>query len=63
MDWDRDGELLAIIQDRSGTIFLWDANTRKTNQLDTNMKELTFLRWSVNGMLVRPSDAWSLALA
>ncbi|NXS47685.1 WDR19 protein, partial [Balaeniceps rex] len=37
MDWDKDGDTLAIITDKSGAIFLWDANTNKTSQVDSGM--------------------------
>ncbi|KAJ6655392.1 hypothetical protein lerEdw1_005450 [Lerista edwardsae] len=37
MDWDRDGDTLAIIADKSSSIYLWDANTNKTSLVDTNM--------------------------
>lgn len=38
MDWDKDGDTLAIITDKSSTIFLWDANTNKTSQVDSGMR-------------------------
>ncbi|XP_053560025.1 WD repeat-containing protein 19 [Bombina bombina] len=47
MDWDKDGNTLAIIADKSSSIYLWDPNTTKTNQLDSGMREqLSFLLWS-----------------
>lgn len=38
MDWDKDGDTLAIITDKSSTIFLWDAITNKTSQVDSGMR-------------------------
>lgn len=38
MDWDKDGDTLAIITDKSSTIFLWDAITNKTSQIDSGMR-------------------------
>lgn len=38
MDWDKDGDTLAIITDKSSTIFLWDAITSKTSQVDSGMR-------------------------
>ena len=38
MDWDKDGDTLAIITDKSSAIFLWDANTNKTSQVDSGMR-------------------------
>eukprot|EP01006_Ploeotia_vitrea_P030251 TRINITY_DN62715_c0_g1_i1.p1 TRINITY_DN62715_c0_g1~~TRINITY_DN62715_c0_g1_i1.p1 ORF type:complete len:1401 (+),score=199.79 TRINITY_DN62715_c0_g1_i1:64-4266(+) len=49
LDWDSTGETLAMLQQNSPTIPLWNFNTKKLDQLDTNMKELTFLKWSKTG--------------
>lgn len=38
LDWDKDGDTLAIITDKSSAIYLWDANTNKTSQLDSGMR-------------------------
>lgn len=38
MDWDQDGDTLAIIADKSSAIYLWDANTNKTILMDTSMR-------------------------
>ncbi|XP_039203284.1 WD repeat-containing protein 19 isoform X1 [Crotalus tigris] len=47
MDWDQDGDTLAIIADKSSAIYLWDANTNKTSLMDTSMREpMSFLCWS-----------------
>ncbi|CAH1776664.1 unnamed protein product [Owenia fusiformis] len=48
--WDKDGDTLAIINDKSGVIFLWDANTHKTSQLDSGLRDsLSLLLWSKTG--------------
>jgi len=49
LDWDKDGEVLAVLQRDSGVVPLWDANKHKVSNLDTNMKDLTFLKWSLTG--------------
>lgn len=36
--WDKDGDTLAIINDKSGVVFLWDANTLKLTQLDSGLR-------------------------
>uniref|UniRef100_A0A8C3Y0S9 WD repeat domain 19 n=1 Tax=Catharus ustulatus TaxID=91951 RepID=A0A8C3Y0S9_CATUS len=53
MDWDKDGDTLAIITDKSSTIFLWDAITNKTSQVDSGMRDaMSFLLWSRVGTLL-----------
>ncbi|ELT93993.1 hypothetical protein CAPTEDRAFT_173399 [Capitella teleta] len=48
--WDKDGDMLAVINDKTGIIFLWDANTRKMSQLDSGFRDaLTYLLWSKVG--------------
>ncbi|XP_019491540.1 PREDICTED: WD repeat-containing protein 19 [Hipposideros armiger] len=50
MDWDKDGDILAVIAEKSSCIYLWDANTNKTSQLDSGMRDqLSFLLWSKIG--------------
>ena len=38
MDWDKDGDILAVITEKSSCIYLWDANTNKTSQLDSGLR-------------------------
>eukprot|EP00128_Syssomonas_multiformis_P018378 Colp12_sorted_trinity150504_noHs@21748 len=40
LQWDKDGEVLAAIQDKTGIIYMWEANTRKVTQLDSGVREL-----------------------
>ncbi|KAK3739122.1 hypothetical protein QZH41_010524, partial [Actinostola sp. cb2023] len=50
MAWDRDGDTLAIIQDKNGIILLWDSNSLKTTQLESGLRDtLSFLLWSKVG--------------
>jgi len=49
LEWDKDGERLAIMLLGVGTVLLWEQHTRKVTELETNMKDLTFMRWSVVG--------------
>eukprot|EP00771_Trimastix_marina_P001515 gnl/Trimastix_PCT/2596.p1 GENE.gnl/Trimastix_PCT/2596~~gnl/Trimastix_PCT/2596.p1 ORF type:complete len:1355 (+),score=466.46 gnl/Trimastix_PCT/2596:60-4124(+) len=46
LEWDKDGELLAIMQRGSTAILLWDSNSRSTTTLETSMKDLSFMCWS-----------------
>ena len=49
LDWDSTGEVLAVLQANSSTIPLWNFNTGELDLLDTNMKDLTFIKWSKVG--------------
>ena len=33
--WDKDGDLLAVITDKSANLLIWDANSSRSNWLDT----------------------------
>uniref|UniRef100_A0A672SW24 WD repeat domain 19 n=1 Tax=Sinocyclocheilus grahami TaxID=75366 RepID=A0A672SW24_SINGR len=53
LDWDKDGDILAVIAEKSSSIYLWDANVNKTSQLDSGMKDqMSFLLWSKTGPLL-----------
>ncbi|KAG7313919.1 hypothetical protein KOW79_022415 [Hemibagrus wyckioides] len=55
LDWDKDGDTLAVIAEKSTSIHLWDANVNKTSQLDSGMRsvdQLSFLLWSKTGPLL-----------
>ncbi|XP_008585750.1 PREDICTED: WD repeat-containing protein 19 [Galeopterus variegatus] len=50
MDWDKDGDILAVITEKCSYIYLWDANTNKTSRLDSGMRDqMSFLLWSKDG--------------
>jgi len=36
--WDQDGAMLAIINDKTGVIFFWNANNKKVEQVDSGFK-------------------------
>ena len=46
LDWDPQGETLAILQHGSPIVKLWDANQGVESSLDTLMKDLTYMRWA-----------------
>ncbi|XP_028973960.2 WD repeat-containing protein 19 [Esox lucius] len=53
MDWDKDGDVLAVISDKSSSIHLWDANVNKTSQIDSGMRDqMSFILWSKTGLLL-----------
>jgi len=50
IDWSPDGDLLAITDEVTGIITLWDANNKKIYiQLDTTWNDLSFCQWSKKG--------------
>ncbi len=49
LEWDCDGEILAILQAGSGVVQLWDRHSQRVSPVDTNEKALTFLGWSKTG--------------
>ncbi|XP_023685243.1 WD repeat-containing protein 19 isoform X1 [Paramormyrops kingsleyae] len=58
MDWDKDGDMLAVIADKSSAIYLWDANVNKTSQLDSGMRDqMSFVLWSKVGPLLAAGTA------
>ncbi|KAK7098094.1 WD repeat-containing protein 19-like [Littorina saxatilis] len=53
LGWDTDGDILAVVCEQSTGIFLWDANSFRTTQIDSGLKDtLTYLLWSKNGQLL-----------
>lgn len=38
MDWDKDGDILAVIAAKSSSIYLWDASVNKTSQIESGMR-------------------------
>lgn len=49
LEWDKDGEYLAILQDGNGVVPLWNLSSRRVTPLETNLKDPTFLAWSQTG--------------
>ncbi|KAK3101973.1 hypothetical protein FSP39_007745 [Pinctada imbricata] len=50
MGWDKDGDTLAIINDRNAVVTLWDANSMKTHQIESGLRDtLSFLLWAKTG--------------
>lgn len=38
MAWDKDGDTLAVVNDKNGVVTLWDANTTRTSQIDSGFR-------------------------
>ncbi|XP_037327609.2 WD repeat-containing protein 19 isoform X1 [Pungitius pungitius] len=53
MDWDKDGDILAVIAAKSSSIYLWDASVNKTSQIESGMRDqMSFILWSKTGPLL-----------
>uniref|UniRef100_A0A3P8TSU1 WD repeat domain 19 n=1 Tax=Amphiprion percula TaxID=161767 RepID=A0A3P8TSU1_AMPPE len=58
MDWDKDGDILAVIAAKSSSIYLWDASVNKTSQIDSGMRDqMSFILWSKAGPLLAVGTA------
>jgi WD repeat-containing protein 19 len=44
--WDRDGDCLAVLQEKEPVVSLWDNQTKEVTKLDTALKDPSFLCWS-----------------
>lgn len=53
LGWDSEGDILAVVCEGSTGIFLWDANSFKTTQIDSGLKDtMMFLLWSKNSQIL-----------
>ncbi|KAG0423766.1 hypothetical protein HPB47_000472 [Ixodes persulcatus] len=53
LGWEKDGDVLGIITDKSPILILWDANNRNVSQVDTGLRDvLTLLLWAKTGPFV-----------
>ncbi|XP_046901307.1 WD repeat-containing protein 19 isoform X3 [Hypomesus transpacificus] len=58
MDWDKDGDTLAVIAEKSSSIHLWDANVNKSSQIDSGMRDqMSFILWSKTSPLLAVGTA------
>mmetsp|Transcript_12987 Transcript_12987/g.19570 ORF Transcript_12987/g.19570 Transcript_12987/m.19570 type:complete len:1468 (+) Transcript_12987:23-4426(+) len=49
LQWDKDGDYLAVLQDGNSIVPLWSLNSRRVIPLETNLVDPTFLAWSKTG--------------
>ena len=49
LEWDKDGEYLAILQEGNGVVPLWSTSFHRVTPLDTGLKDPSFLAWSKTG--------------
>ncbi|XP_037103187.1 WD repeat-containing protein 19 [Syngnathus acus] len=58
MDWDKDGDILAVIAAKSSSIYLWDASVNKTSKIDSGMRDhISLIVWSKTGSLLAAGTA------
>ncbi len=49
LEWDCNGEVLAILSEGNVAIYMWETSYRRTRRLDTRMPNLSFMAWSRKG--------------
>ncbi|CAE7695078.1 WDR19 [Symbiodinium sp. CCMP2592] len=49
LEWDKDGEILAILQQKEETVMLWRHSENKLDMVEMNSKDPTWLSWSKTG--------------
>jgi WD repeat-containing protein 19 len=47
--WDKDGDNLAILQDNTPVVAMWNLSSKKIVPVESNLKDPTFLAWSQTG--------------
>ncbi len=52
MEWDADGDVLAITTESPGSVVLWEAHSSKMIELDTGLREMaSVIAWSIVGKI------------
>lgn len=46
LDWDEEGDHLAVLQENSGTATIWNGSSRWVKSVDIGFKDPSFLKWS-----------------
>ena len=49
LEWDKDGEILAILQQKEEMVMLWRHAEKKLDMLEMSSKDPTWLAWSKTG--------------
>ena len=66
MDWDKDGDILAVIAAKSSSIYLWDASVNKTSHIDSGMRygrhETHLQKYQIEGLLTMSKSPGLLIL-
>ncbi|TWW59365.1 WD repeat-containing protein 19 [Takifugu flavidus] len=53
LDWDKDGDILAMIAAKSSSICLWDASVNKSSHIDSGMRDqMSLILWSKTSPLL-----------
>ena len=65
MDWDKDSESVAVVQEDSRTVFIWNVNLNRTEEMevDSSKARASFAKWSkTHPMLAIGTDKVNLNL-
>jgi WD repeat-containing protein 19 len=46
---DKDGAILAVLQDGANSVPLWRASTNEVKDLECNLRDISFISWSKSG--------------
>jgi WD repeat-containing protein 19 len=49
LEWDKDGEILAVLQQNEGSVMLWRHAEKKLEMLEMHSRDPSFLAWSRTG--------------
>jgi len=53
LEWDKDGDVLCSICEKSSTLYMWDANLKKATKVDSGAKDHhSLLCWSKVDLLL-----------
>lgn len=52
LEWDHEGDVLAVLQHGANTVTLCSLHTQKSEELDLKLKEISFIAWSKNSPLL-----------
>eukprot|EP00750_Incisomonas_marina_P015809 INCI18667.1.p1 GENE.INCI18667.1~~INCI18667.1.p1 ORF type:complete len:1397 (-),score=234.22 INCI18667.1:122-4312(-) len=55
--WDKDGENLAILQEKNPDVPIWTLSSRRLNVVRTELSDLTFIKWSPTSPLLAVGTA------
>lgn len=57
IEWDCNGEVLAVLQDKGSSVLLFNMHTKKQDNIDSGIKDLTVMAWSKVGPQLAVANA------